>query len=125
MEFNHVGLAVKNIKKYHSKILKPLFGFEYITDIEIVKSQNVRTAFTTNSSGARIELIEPIDDDSPVVEVLNRNTGGLYHLGFTTTSFEEDIEKLKKNKFFLISKKGGLAFLMAPTLDIYELVDKS
>lgn len=123
MQFHHIGLAVKDITHYYETYLKPLFGFTQLSEIEVIEKQVVKIAFAENKSGVRIELIEPLNEESPVIQVLERRRGGLYHLGFWTENFTEDLQILKQKKFIVLSNKDGLAFLMSPTFDVYELMD--
>lgn len=125
MELHHIGIAVYSIDKYYNEILKPYFGFDTISDTVVNYSQNVKIAFVKNSMSATIELIEPIDNNSPIYNILKRNMGGLYHLGFISSNFNDDIKKLRNNKFFLVSNKEGVAFLASPSMEIYELIDDS
>jgi len=125
MEFHHIGIAVSNIEKYYYEILKPLFGFNNLSNIITNQSQNVKVAFAENDNSVRFELIEAIDDKSPVIKILKRNNGGLYHLGFISNDFEDDVSKLRKNGFFLISNKKGVAFLTSPSFETYEIINGS
>lgn len=125
MKLHHIGIAVKNIDEYYERILKPLLGVSMISDIIINESQHSRIAFVENEQSVKIELIEAIDENSPSYNLMKNRNGGFYHLGFVTSDFENDIKDLRKRKFLLISKKEGVAFLVAPTFEIYELLDQS
>ena len=123
MEFHHIGIAVNSIEIYYNEILKPLFDFNTLSNIITNQSQNVRVAFAENAQSIRIELIEAINEKSPVIKILRRNNGGLYHLGFTSYDFDNDIDKLKRNGFYLFSNKEGIAFLTSPNFEIYEVIN--
>lgn len=123
MIFHHVGIAVQNIDVYYNTILMPLFGFNKISEIIVNESQNVKVAFVRKDASTRFELIEAIDENSPTVKILKKENGGLYHLGFLSKNFDEDVRLLKKNKFILISYKERIAFFSSPSYEIYELID--
>ncbi|MCZ1264762.1 VOC family protein [Paenibacillus tundrae] len=122
MEFHHIGMAVNNIKQYYNNYLM-LFGFNEITPIKILESQKVKIAYAINNQGVKIELIEALDETSPAYNVLRRRNGGLYHLGFTTPELLKDIEMLKQIGFRVVSLGEDVAFLLAPTMELYELVE--
>lgn len=124
MKLHHIGIAVSSISKYYNNFLKPLFGYDYISETMFVEQQHSRIAFAENGQSVKLELIEAIDESSPTYNLLEENDGGLYHIGYVSENFEEDIELLKFKRFRLISDKDGVAFLMSPTFELYELLDK-
>ncbi|MCZ1264744.1 VOC family protein [Paenibacillus tundrae] len=123
MKFHHIGMAVKNIEEYYEDHLK-LFGFKEITATQVLDAQNVRVAYAINADGVKIELIEALVEDSPSINVLKRKHGGLYHLGFTPKDFMQDIELLKNKRFRVVSLKEDVAFLLAPTKELYEIIEE-
>lgn len=124
MKLHHIGIAVASIDRYYNSFLKPLFGYNSISETMLVEQQHSRIAFAENGQSVKIEIIEAIDENSPTCNLLKKNSGGLYHLGYISENFEGDIEMLKSKKFRLISNKEGIAFLMSPTFELYELLDK-
>ena len=124
MKLHHIGIAVSSISEYYNKFLKPLFGYDSISEIMLVEQQHSRIAFVENGQSVKLELIEAIDDNSPTYNLLKKNKGGLYHVGYVSENFEEDIVLLKSERFRLISNKEGVAFLMSPAFELYELLDK-
>ena len=64
MKLHHIGIVVKDIQKSLGELGK-YFEFKETTIPTLVKSQKVNVCFL-KSSDVYIELIEPIDDDSPV-----------------------------------------------------------
>lgn len=90
VEFDHVGLAVRSMPAdlEKQKIFDPL--------------QHVNVAFI-NINGLRVELVEPVGERSPVVNLLKKNQS-LYHLCFRTRNIPESLEKAKENGFHCIAK---------------------
>jgi len=92
----------------------------------------VRVAFVTLNGGARIELIEPIDDTSPVSRFLTDRRGGLYHVCYSTDSLEESIADFRGRRCMLFSGPTPaaafdgrrIAFMLTPQRDIVELVER-
>ena len=132
MEFDHIGIAVKNIEHYFNTQLNSILGVPELSEIYVDPIQNCRIAFATTSNGVRLELIEPLNEESPVNQLLQRKKGGLYHMCFTTVHFDEDVKRCLDNKFIALSKaqpavafnNRRVIFLSSPTFEIIELVEE-
>ena len=94
MKLHHVGIIVKNIQESLGELTKYLDFEETSIPIE-VESQRVNVCFL-KTSDVYIELIEPIEDDSPVKK-FSELGGGFHHLCFEVKNIVEEIEKMKKN----------------------------
>lgn len=87
---NHLGLAVADMaaaRAYYEQTLGARFE-----DEEIVAEQRVRVAFLTLGTGptaVRIELLEPLDADSPVAKFLAKRGPGLHHVAYTVDDVGE------------------------------------
>lgn len=131
VRFDHVGYAVASIEEYLDEFFVPLFAPLAVSEIVEDPVQRVRIAFATLEGGERIELIEPLDESSPVSKYLGDRRGGLYHLCYVTDSLEETIEEFRAKRCMLFSGPtpaaafGGrrIAFLFTPQRDIVELVE--
>ena len=78
---NHVGVAVPSIEKA-AKTYKDLYDIIDITGPAEMPSQGVRFCFV-NLPNSQIELIEPLGDDSPIANFLEKNPkGGQHHICF-------------------------------------------
>ena len=132
MDFDHLGIAVKNIEEYFSKMLQPILGINSLSEIVIDPIQKCKIAFATSSNGVRLELIEPLNEESPVNQILKKKKGGLYHMCFVTNNFDEDVKHCLANKFIALSKpqpaiafnNRRVIFLSTPTFEIIELVEE-
>jgi methylmalonyl-CoA/ethylmalonyl-CoA epimerase len=132
MEFDHVGIAVTDIEKYYSTMLQPVLGMPELSEIFIDPIQNCKIAFATSSNGVRLELIEPLNDNSPIHQILQKKKGGLYHMCFVANNFDEDLKRCLANKFIALSKpqpaiafnNRRVIFLSSPTFEIIELVEE-
>ncbi len=133
MEFDHIGLAVNNIENYFSTILKPVFGINELSEIFIDPIQKSKVAFASTVNGVRLELIEPLNEESPVYELLQKKRGGLYHLCFVATNFEKDIQNCIRQKFIpLTNPKPAIAFnnrkvifFSTPSFEVIELIEEA
>ena len=88
---NHVGVAVPSIEKA-AKTYKDLYDIIDITEPAEMPSQGVRFCFV-NLPNSQIELIEPLGDNSPINNFLEKNPkGGQHHICFEV----DDINIAKK-----------------------------
>ena len=132
MEFDHVGIAVKNIEDYYHQTLNTALGIHQLSEIIIDPIQNCKIAFATSTNGVRLELIEPLNEDSPVNQILEKKKGGIYHLCFVANNFDDDVKKCLDNKFIALTKpqpaiafnNRRIIFLSTPTFEIIELVEE-
>ena len=78
---NHVGVAVPSIEEA-AKTYRDLYGVTDITEPGEMPEQGVRFCFV-NLPNSQIELIEPLGEDSPILNFLARNPkGGQHHICF-------------------------------------------
>ena len=78
---NHVGVAVPSIPEA-VKTYKTLYGATDITEPFDMPAQGVKVCFV-NLPNSQIELIEPLNEDSPIHNFLERNPkGGQHHVCF-------------------------------------------
>lgn len=75
---DHVGIAVRDLDAACA-MYRELLGAE-LTHRENVAQQGVEVAFLELPGAARIELIAPLDDDSPVARFIERRGEGLHHV---------------------------------------------
>ncbi len=75
---NHVAIAVKDIKAA-AAVYRDTLGAE-ISAAEPQPDHGVTTVFI-NLPNTKIELLEPLGDDSPIMKFLERNSdGGIHHV---------------------------------------------
>lgn len=77
---SHIGLVVQNVPKF-SKLFRAL-GFDEVTQPEPNPIQKVVACFLKAGESVYIELLEPMDDHSPITTFLKRRGGGLHNLCF-------------------------------------------
>jgi methylmalonyl-CoA/ethylmalonyl-CoA epimerase len=132
MKFDHLGIAVSSIEEYFNKILKPVFRITELTEIIIDPIQKSKIAFATSSNGFRLELIQPLTDDSPVNQILQKKKGGLYHMCFVADNFNEDVKNCVANKFIAMTQpqpavafnNRRVIFFTTPSYELIELVEE-
>jgi methylmalonyl-CoA/ethylmalonyl-CoA epimerase len=108
LKINHVGLAIPDIEAFLRKTTPLYEGFSRGAMI-VNERQKVRELFVTDGT-ARLELLEPLGEGSPLRAFLNRNpTGGLIHLALEVTDLEAAIAR--------VTAAGG-RLVVAPVPDV-------
>lgn len=103
---NHIGIAVHSIEKqrvFYEEVLGARFEA-----IEEVAGQQVRVAFFligTVGCEVRIELLEPMSEESPISKFLAKHGEGMHHIAYTVNNIQKRLEALKVAGFRLINDK--------------------
>ena len=85
---NHVGVAVPSIEKAIDTY-QNLYNVSDISKIGEMPDQGVRFCFV-NLPNSQIELIEPLGDNSPIQNFLDKNpNGGQHHICFEVKDIHE------------------------------------
>jgi methylmalonyl-CoA/ethylmalonyl-CoA epimerase len=130
MRFHHVGYAVADIDRYLKDYLLPLFSPSRLSPVYEDPIQRVRVLFA-QVRGALIELVEPIDESSPVTRFIGDARGGLYHLCYEVDDLDATIARFRKHRCLPLAPAAPavafagrrIVFLMTPQRDLVELVE--
>jgi len=104
---DHIGIAVKDFSNANGLFYKLLGAEPYKT--EIVESEKVSTSFFRIGE-SKIELLEALDEDSPIAKFLEKNGEGIHHIAFEVADIISEMDRLKKEGFTLLNevpKKGA------------------
>ena len=101
MILHHIGIVVPKIQDSIGELTKFL-NFDTIGIPTLVGSQKVNVCFLT-IGGSRLELIEPVEESSPVSNFANSG-GGFHHLCFEVDDIHQEIEKMVKSGAHLVVK---------------------
>src|SRR6185436_18412466 len=101
MKINHLGIATNGIDEA-LKFWADSLGLENV-HTETVEDQKVRFAMLTVGE-SRIELLEPISDDSPISKFLEKRGGGIHHVAVEVDDIEASLKKLKDKGMRLIDE---------------------
>lgn len=104
-KFDHIGIAVKDIQSVLSFYQEAL-GLENL-GFEVVEDQGVRVAFLPVGE-SRIELLEPLNDDSPIAKFIARRGEGIHHICLDVDSVPESLDELKERGMQLIDNEPRL-----------------
>ena len=90
---NHVAIAVKDIKSA-SEVYKKKLGAE-VSEIVQQPDHGVSTVFITLPN-TKIELLEPLGENSPIAKFLERNPdGGVHHVCYEVDDILAARDQLK------------------------------
>lgn len=104
---DHIGIAVKNAQE-KLKLYKDFLGLE-VAEIEELPERGLRVYFI-NIGDTRIELLEPMHENSEVSGFLEKKGEGIHHIAFNIEGIEEAVEYAKLNGLQPLSeepKKGA------------------
>ena len=101
MILHHVGIVVPKIQNSIGELTKFL-NFDTIGIPTLVGSQKANVCFL-NIGDFRLELIEPVEESSPVSDFASGG-GGFHHLCFEVDDIYLEIEKMVKNGARLVVK---------------------
>ena len=94
-KFNHVAIAVKNIKTA-SELYKNILGAE-VSKICNYPNHGVSVVFV-ELSNTKIELMQPLGKDSPIENFLQKNqNGGIHHICLEVKDIFKIRDKLLEN----------------------------
>jgi methylmalonyl-CoA/ethylmalonyl-CoA epimerase len=129
---HHVAIVVRSIEASMARY-RELLGLEPEADPFVFTAQRVRLCFvrTGPEPAARIELVEPIDDESGVARFLATRGEGLHHLCLLTEDLPSSLEALAIQEAELIDREpragahGSVAFVHPRTLNgvLWELLE--
>ena len=130
MKLHHLGIAVNNIKTsclHYKKIL----GWERKSEIIYDPIQNVNILFMGDENDILYELIEPVDENSPISKLIEKGIS-LYHFCYEVDDIDYMIKYLLEKKFILISgpskaaafKGKRIAFMFNSDNLTIEIVEK-
>ena len=98
----HLGIACRDLEQ-SVRTWRDLLGLE-LEGIEEIPAQKVRVAFL-RAGEARIELLEPTDDDSPIARFIESRGEGFHHIAFRVQDLERMLEILADRGIRLVEKE--------------------
>lgn len=101
MKIEHIGIAVRSINE-RLLIWKELLGLELLY-IKEVPDQNVKVA-VLECGALHVELLEAVDDKSPIHSFIEKRGEGIHHLCFEVENVEHMLERMKTQNAKLIDE---------------------
>lgn len=128
LTFHHVGIACHKIEK-----TLPFYAAMGYTAAPVVDDliQHVRVCFLDKEGAPRLELLEPLDDQSPVARTLASSGVTPYHLCYEVQDIDDSIQSLRDQRFLLVTgpvpacamENRRIAFLFRKDVGLIELVE--
>ena len=130
IRLHHIGVVVPSIEKA-SPWWCDIWGFQPVSPIVHDPIQKVRVQLFQMPDAFCIELIEPVDQNSPVTRFLTKHGGGLYHPCFEVDDLDAAIAAHREASAFPAGPPapaaafGGrrVVFLLTPQAMLTELVE--
>jgi methylmalonyl-CoA/ethylmalonyl-CoA epimerase len=129
MKFHHIGYAVSNLKESLDIFLN--LGYTKVSVTEKDEVRKVEIVFVENE-GVLVELISPLDSNSPISNVLKKVGNSAYHICYEVEDIDTKIAELRKMRFIVVEKPSQaiainnqrVAFLYNPKYGLLELLEK-
>lgn len=100
---DHVGIAVKSLDEA-VKVYRDALGFG-LRGVHVLKERKVKVAFFSTGNDAQIELLEPLEIDSPVAKFLEARGEGIHHIAVRVDDIEVVLSQLKQKGVVLVDEK--------------------
>lgn len=130
---HHVAVVVRSIDESLPHYER-LFGWLPEREPFDFTAQRVRLCFLSpgHGGGARLELVQPLDDESGVARFLESHGEGVHHVCLVSGDLPADLERLAAAEAELIDQEprdgahGRVAFIHPRTLNgvLWELVEQ-
>lgn len=127
-KFHHLGIAVHNIDETANYYVES--GYEKSEPI-YDNIQNVKICFLKKKGMPTLELIAPVNENSPINQTLNKMGVTPYHCCYSVNDLDNAVKRLKTKKYIVLAKPveacalGGkrICFLFNNNVGLIELVE--
>ncbi|MBM3161969.1 MAG: methylmalonyl-CoA epimerase [Chlorobi bacterium] len=92
-KIDHIAIAVQNLESALETFSNVLGCAPGSITIENVPSEKVRVAFIPVGE-TKIELLQPLGDDSPISKFLVKNGDGMHHIALQSTDIDEETARI-------------------------------
>ena len=99
----HVAIAVRNIDEVE-KLYETALGLK-VHHREVVEEQGVKSSMLVpEDGGTAVELLEPLSDNSPISNFLEKRGEGIHHICFIVDNIQSALNRLKEQGVQLIDE---------------------
>lgn len=130
MKLHHIGCLVDDIE-VSKGMHKDVLNFTNISETVYVSSQKVLICFVEIGNDTYLELIQPLDETSPLLRFRQKNIN-YYHLAYLVNNIDETVKNLCSKGSILLTSFASEAFnqkkavfLYTPEKNLIELIDDS
>ena len=126
--FHHIGMAVYDIEATAAVYVQ---GGYHRSSTIYDPVQNVNICWLEKDGMPLVELLEPVDETSPVCKILEKNGVTPYHTCYVVENIENSIAELKKQKYVTLSNPEKavaingcrVCFMFNRNIGLIELVE--
>ena len=93
-KIDHIAIAVQNLESALETFRNVIGCAPEAIRIEEVASEKVRVAFIIIGE-TKIELLEPLSDESPIAKFIAKNGDGMHHIALQTDDINKETERLE------------------------------
>lgn len=129
LRFHHIGIACRDIDK--SKAFYQDMGYTAAATVQD-PLQRVQVCFLQKDDAPRLELLQPVGEDSPVARTLSTAGVTPYHLCYEVEDLDDAIARLRTTRRFLLvngpvpacaMENRRVAFMFQKDTGLIELVE--
>ena len=100
-QIDHIAIAVSSVEE-HIPFYRDVLQLE-MKGVEELKDQKVRVMIL-GVGDVNLELLEPIADDSPIAQFIEKKGEGLHHIAYQTDNIIEGIDGMKSKEVHMIDE---------------------
>ena len=127
---HHIGFLCKNLEKSRAKFIELGFTIEQEKAFDDIRQ--IYIEFLVNA-GYRLELIQPLDKESPMYPLLSRYKNTPYHFCYEVDNLEEATKELEEKGYTIFQeakkapciKNGRVVFMINTAAGIVELLERA
>lgn len=127
--FHHIGVACNDIEA--TLAAYEMIGYAH-GRVVVDPVQNIKICFLSSPTNPMIELLAPVDENSPVVQILKKNGTTPYHICYMVPDIKDAIKQLKRKRYVLVSSakpacaldNREVAFLFHKDIGLIELLQQ-
>ena len=127
-KFHHIGVAVKSIAD--TAAVYEAGGYKK-SSVTFDPIQNVNICWLQKEGMPMVELLEPVDETSPVNKTLEKMGVTPYHTCYIVDNLEDAAAQLRKQRYAMVSKPAEavaiqgsrVAFFFNKNVGLIELVE--
>lgn len=92
MKIDHIAIAVNDVEE-SAKVYQQALGVDDV-EFETVETEGVKVAII-HLENARVELMQPTNDESPIKKFLDKKGPGLHHMALEIDNIEGEVERME------------------------------
>jgi methylmalonyl-CoA epimerase len=114
---DHVGIAVTDASAARETFVR--LTEQGATEMETLPEQRVRVCFVPGAAAVRLELLEPLEEETAIGRFLARRGEGMHHVCYAVDDIHAEMARLAASGFTLVDEAprrghGGLVAFIHP-----------